>query len=320
MSFLVLPVAAASWQWFVKTETFVKHKTFPEIRPHLEAHKEWVAALRADGDVITSGYRVDELGKPGGGGLMLFAAADHAAAEALVLKDPLVANGCVDWALNGWIADVGDIALVEGGAWCERQQRNAEAEAEGVAAPLSAVTLESVEPGGEGERVCIDFTCALRDGEGVLAGSCASSLMLVHAETLPTSTYAPPRPFRCNAGPVHAYCLLGDGVSTRYLCELAAGDEVLAVDAATGVGRPLRVGRLKIERRPLLLARWTGADGERAQAFLQDVDTARAVSPSGEAVAATALRAGDDVLAWSPGAGGARHIGNAVEGASAIER
>ena len=39
---------------------------------------------------------------------MLFAAADRAAAEALVREDPLVAEGCVDWQVNGWIADVGD--------------------------------------------------------------------------------------------------------------------------------------------------------------------------------------------------------------------
>lgn len=111
--------------WFVKTETFKPTKAFPEIRPHLEAHKAWVAALREDGMQITSGYRVDAAGKPGGGGLMLFAAADFAAAERLVLCDPLVANDCVDWTLNEWIADVGDIALVDGGAWFAKRRENA---------------------------------------------------------------------------------------------------------------------------------------------------------------------------------------------------
>lgn len=55
-----------------------------------------------------------------GGGLMLFAAEDYAAAEKLVLQDPLVANECVDWSLNGWVADVGDIELTNGGAWCAK--------------------------------------------------------------------------------------------------------------------------------------------------------------------------------------------------------
>ena len=120
---LALPAAAAlQLPWFVKTETFKKSLTFPQIRPHLEAHKEWVAELRAEGVSITSGYRVDENGKPGGGGLMLFAAEDYAAAEKLVRCDPLIANECVDWQLNQWIADVGDIQLVDGGAWYAKPQ------------------------------------------------------------------------------------------------------------------------------------------------------------------------------------------------------
>jgi len=106
--------------WFVKTESFVSSKSFPEIKPHLEAHKVWVAGLRAEGVTVTSGYRVDAQGRPGGGGLMFFAAVDHEAAEAFVLQDPLVANGCVDWQVNGWIADVGDVELVDGGAWLQK--------------------------------------------------------------------------------------------------------------------------------------------------------------------------------------------------------
>ena len=96
--------------WFVKTETF--KKPFPVVKPHLEAHRAWVANLREEGLTITSGYRVDSEGRPGGGGLMLFAAADHAAAKSLCLQDPLIANDCVEWQLNGWIAEVGDIELV----------------------------------------------------------------------------------------------------------------------------------------------------------------------------------------------------------------
>ena len=116
-------VAPDGFSWFVKTERFVSQKTFPEIRPHLEAHKEWVAGLRAEGRQITSGYRVDEAGRPGGGGLMIFAASSHAAALELVQADPLVANGCVDYEVNGWVADVGDVALVDGGAWYEKSER-----------------------------------------------------------------------------------------------------------------------------------------------------------------------------------------------------
>ena len=31
-------------------------------------------------------------------------------AEALVRQDPMVASGCVDWQLQGWIPSVGDLA------------------------------------------------------------------------------------------------------------------------------------------------------------------------------------------------------------------
>ena len=101
--------------WYVKTETFKPDLPFPVIKPHLEAHKVWVNALRKNGTVITSGYRVDADGKPGGGGLMFFRAVSHAHAVALCECDPLVANGCVNWQVNGWIAEVGDIECIDGG-------------------------------------------------------------------------------------------------------------------------------------------------------------------------------------------------------------
>ena len=97
-------------KWFVKTEQFCK--PFPVVKPHLEAHRAWVAELREAGMTVTSGYRVDAEGKPGGGGLMLFRAFDHKAAVKLCESDPLVANECVDWAVNGWIAEVGDIQSI----------------------------------------------------------------------------------------------------------------------------------------------------------------------------------------------------------------
>eukprot|EP00587_Corethron_hystrix_P008345 CAMPEP_0113298222 /NCGR_PEP_ID=MMETSP0010_2-20120614/759_1 /TAXON_ID=216773 ORGANISM="Corethron hystrix, Strain 308" /NCGR_SAMPLE_ID=MMETSP0010_2 /ASSEMBLY_ACC=CAM_ASM_000155 /LENGTH=322 /DNA_ID=CAMNT_0000151245 /DNA_START=52 /DNA_END=1020 /DNA_ORIENTATION=- /assembly_acc=CAM_ASM_000155 len=103
-----LPVEGKE-SWFCKTEQF--KRPFPEIKPHLEAHKEWVASLRREGFCITSGYRVDSKGRPGGGGLMFLAAKTYDDALSLILQDPLVANDCVDWELNGWIGQVGDIQL-----------------------------------------------------------------------------------------------------------------------------------------------------------------------------------------------------------------
>ena len=95
--------------WFIKTETFRLPR--PQLLAHLQAHHAWVAELRQQGVVMSSGYLVDQAGRPGGGGLLLLAADDYAAAEALVLQDPLIANGCVDWQLQGWIPAVGDLAV-----------------------------------------------------------------------------------------------------------------------------------------------------------------------------------------------------------------
>ena len=95
--------------WFIKTETFRLPR--PQLLAHLQAHHAWVTQLRQQGVVISSGYLVDQAGRPGGGGLLLLAAADYAAAEALVRQDPLIANGCVDWQLQGWIPAVGDLAV-----------------------------------------------------------------------------------------------------------------------------------------------------------------------------------------------------------------
>ena len=94
--------------WFIKSETFRVSHT--EAQPHLAAHRNWVAGLRRQGQVISSGYLVDGSGRPGGGGLLLLEAPDYATAEALVLQDPMVVSGCVDWRLQAWIAAVGDLA------------------------------------------------------------------------------------------------------------------------------------------------------------------------------------------------------------------
>lgn len=112
-----LQAAPEGMQWFVKTEQFCK--PFPEVKPHLENHRAWVRSLREEQDendndddvILVSGYRVDAEGKPGGGGLMIFAARDHEAADAFVRQDPLIVNECVDWQLNRWIPETGDINL-----------------------------------------------------------------------------------------------------------------------------------------------------------------------------------------------------------------
>lgn len=169
-----------------------------------------------------------------------------------------------------------------------------------------AARVLGVRPCGTGDRVLVDTTSLLRPEEGLLVGSAAAFLFHVASEAV-GSTFSRPRPFRVNAGAAHSYVLLADG-STRYLAELEPGDAVLAV-APRGAGRAVRVGRVKVERRPLVIVRASGGGTERT-VFLQEAETVR-LSGAGERIPVTGLRAGAEVagVRLPP----ARHLGTAID-------
>jgi 3-dehydroquinate synthase II len=168
------------------------------------------------------------------------------------------------------------------------------------------VTLRSIEPVGLGDRVLVDTTSLLAPEEGLLVGSVAALLFHVASEAV-GSAFSRPRPFRVNAGAAHSYVLLADG-TTRYLSELVPGDGVL-VTAPAAQGRAVRVGRVKVERRPMVLLR--ADDGARERTlFLQEAETVRVSTASGRA-AVTELAAGASLFAVRLPA--ARHLGTAVE-------
>jgi 3-dehydroquinate synthase II len=159
---------------------------------------------------------------------------------------------------------------------------------------------------GLGDRVCIDTCSMLNVGEGMLIGNQSSCLFLIHSETL-ESEYAATRPFRVNAGPVHAYILMPDG-STRYLSELAGGDEALIVDAE-GHTRRAVVGRTKVERRPLLLIE-ADVEGERFSTIVQNAETIRVFS-NGKVASVSSLKVGDTIRLRMERGG--RHFGKQVD-------
>ncbi len=173
---------------------------------------------------------------------------------------------------------------------------------------LVPFTVTAIRPLGMGDRVCVDTCTLFGDGEGLLVGNTSSAMLLVHAETL-ENPYVAPRPFRVNAGAVHAYCLLPGG-RTAYLADLSAGDYVLGVDAGGGT-ETAAVGRVKVERRPLLLVEAVADDGRPASVVLQNAETIRLVREGGGAVSVAALAPGDRVLGLL--LGGGRHFGHAVE-------
>jgi len=173
---------------------------------------------------------------------------------------------------------------------------------------LSEVQIIGIESAGVGDRVCVDMVSFLNPGEGLMVGSSSSSMVLVHAENI-DSQYVPQRPFRVNAGGLHAYTVLNDG-RTAYLSELKAGDEV-RIFSADGTTRGAMIGRLKIETRPLILLKWVDENNNQYQTFLQQAETVRLLSSSGgKAIAITEAIVGDRIFSRLDR--GARHIGDKV--------
>lgn len=146
---------------------------------------------------------------------------------------------------------------------------------------------------GSGDRACVDTVRVLGKAEGILVGCFARGLFLVLSENEETA-YAPTRPFRVNAGAVSNYVLL-PASRTCYLSELRAGDAVLAVTHdGTGSDAAVALGRVKIERREMLLVEAEHDDGAFA-VVLQAVETCRLATPSGP-VDVTTLKGGEVVL------------------------
>jgi 3-dehydroquinate synthase II len=165
--------------------------------------------------------------------------------------------------------------------------------------------VRRVVPAGLGDRVIVDTTSLLGPAEGMLVGSAAAVLLHVTSEAV-GSKFTRPRAFRVNAGAAHLYTLMADG-STRYLSELVAGDAVLVVEAR-GLPRIVRVGRIKIERRPLVMVE-VERGSRTFTAFVQEAETVR-LSGEAEAVATTDLVVSTRIYAASfpP----ARHLGDIV--------
>jgi 3-dehydroquinate synthase II len=172
---------------------------------------------------------------------------------------------------------------------------------------LVPFTVTKITPVGMGDRVCVDTCSMLGDGQGMLMGNTSSSMLLVHAETL-ENPYVAPRPFRVNAGAVHAYIMLPDG-KTAYLSDLAIGGKVLVADAK-GIAHTAIVGRTKIERRPLLLVE-AEAEGIKTSLILQNAETIRLVKEDGGAISVVQLKKGDRVMGCT--LEGGRHFGIAVK-------
>lgn len=171
---------------------------------------------------------------------------------------------------------------------------------------LAPATITAVKEAGIGDRVCIDTCSLMKPGEGMLIGNQSGGLFLIQSEA-EESPYVASRPFRVNAGAVHEYVLVDE--KTRYLSELGSGDPALIVDK-DGDARKATIGRVKIERRPLLFIE-AEAEGKKISAILQNAETIKLVGADGGSIPVTKLKAGDKVLVRVEGVG--RHFGMKID-------
>ena len=229
----------------------------------------------------------------------LLAQSDSVLAEAATLDEARLAAGILERGVAGIIVSreaVADLKTIV--AQCKMAQGREE---------LLPAVITRVESVGLGHRVCADTLSILRKGQGMLVGNSSAFTFLVHAET-ERNEYVAARPFRVNAGAVHAYVRL-PGDKTTYLGEFKAGQEVLIVDA-NGETSLATLGRVKIEVRPMLLieAQVKTEDGIKTGAvFLQNAETIRLTTPGGEPVSVVGLKPGDTILCRLDEAG--RHFG-----------
>ena len=164
-----------------------------------------------------------------------------------------------------------------------------------------------------GARVCIDTCDLMAPGEGMLVGCGSADLFLVQAE-VQENPHVEPRPFRVNAGAVSSYILV-PGNKTRYLSELRAGDEALIVDRE-GKSHSAIVGRVKIERRPLMMIE-AEVEDSKIKGIVQNAETIRLVTREGSKPV-TELKQDDEILVCHQRGG--RHFGTLVEEETVIEK
>ncbi|NPA15644.1 MAG: 3-dehydroquinate synthase II [Deferribacteres bacterium] len=215
------------------------------------------------------------------------------------LDDAEMALGVLEKGVKGVVLETNDPSVVkEVGRMVKRSHS---------ALKLEEAEILEVKQVGMGYRVCVDTTELMSEGEGMLVGDKSSFFFLVHAESV-ENPYVAPRPFRVNAGGVHAYILAPYG-KTRYLSEIETGDKVWVVNHR-GEVREAVVGRSKTEVRPLMLVRARVGDVE-GTLILQNAETIRLTSPDGKPLSVVKLKRGDKVLAHVTEAG--RHFGVKVK-------
>ena len=273
----------------------------PSVALGSKAEEESIAARIAGGErlVLAQGWEIipveNLLAQPAVAGKLAVEAASLAAARlaAGILEGGVPTVGVLPEALSNLKSIIGGLKVAQG------------------TLELGKATITEVKTVGLGHRVCVDTLTLMERGQGMLIGNSSAFTFLVHAET-EHNEYVAARPFRINAGGVHAYAMM-PGDKTRYVGELRSGDEILVV-GADGRTSLATIGRIKTEVRPMLMitAQMETPEGVRTgSVFLQNAETIRLVRTDGTPVSVVALRPGDEVVCRSDVAG--RHFGMRIQ-------
>ena len=91
--------------FFVKTEIikeeYLNNNNFK--RKIIAEHIHWIKKLKKKGLNIKSGFLIDELKRPGDGGLLILETNNYKNALKIVKDDPMITNDLVEWKLNEWV-------------------------------------------------------------------------------------------------------------------------------------------------------------------------------------------------------------------------
>jgi len=90
---------------FVKTEIIKKEFISKNNlkKKFVDKHILWIKELKKAGVNIKSGFLVNEIKKPGAGGLLIIEVKTYEEALKIIKEDPMIKNKIVDWELNEWI-------------------------------------------------------------------------------------------------------------------------------------------------------------------------------------------------------------------------
>ena len=91
--------------FFVKTEIIKKEFLMNNDlkRKIINEHIDSVKKLKKEGINIKSGFLVDELNRPGDGGLLFLEMNNYSDALIIIKNDPMIKNDLVEWKLNEWV-------------------------------------------------------------------------------------------------------------------------------------------------------------------------------------------------------------------------